>query len=84
MNQSQARLKLFLTAFLQICLVSVNTIFLAKHRPELVFLAAFGISYIWTLNVKRAAFGSELDKVIYALGAACGSLFGMYAAEWVV
>jgi hypothetical protein len=78
------KIKLFITAFIQVALVSVNTIFLAKHRPDLVFLAAFGISYIWTLNVKRAAFGGEADKIIYALGAACGSVFGMYLAEWLL
>lgn len=79
-----ARIKIFITAFIQISLVSVNTIFLAKNRPELVFLAAFGISYIWTMNVKKAAFGSEMDKIVYALGAAIGSVFGMYLAEFLV
>jgi hypothetical protein len=67
----------FLLAFTQVLFVSLNTIFLAKNNPSMVFVCAFLISYIWTHNVKKVAFGSELDKIIYAVGAALGSLTGL-------
>jgi len=77
------KLKNFLLAYTQVLFVSLNTIFLAKNNPPMVFICAFFISYIWTHNVKKIAFGNEWDKLIYALGAAFGSLSGLMLSHCI-
>ena len=75
------KLKLFTTGFIQILFVSVNTVFLAKTYYFGVLIAAFMISYIWSWNVKKVAFGDHLDRLIYAIGAAIGSVSGLFISE---
>ncbi len=76
-------IKLFFTGFVQVALVSLNTVLLASGRTGLSIGVAFLISYVWTFNVKRAAFGSHVEKLIYSGGAASGAAFGMYIARLV-
>jgi len=71
-------LRLFFTAFTQIALVSVNTIMLTKGNIVGMAIASFGINIIWTHNVKRTIFGSEIDRIMYAFGATAGCLFGYF------
>lgn len=78
------RALLFCTAFVQVLLVSLNTILLAHKQIASSIAVAGLISYVWTFNVKRAAFGSHLDKIIYSLGAACGSGVGIYLAGLIL
>lgn len=78
------RLALFTTAFVQVLLVSLNTILLAHKQIASSIAVAGLISYVWTFNVKRAAFGSHWDKIIYSLGAACGSGVGIYLAGLIL
>jgi hypothetical protein len=73
-------MKLFITGFFQVFFVAVNTVFLARRFTIGVLIAAFFISYLWSINVKKIAFGSHLERVIYACGAAIGSVAGMYFA----
>ena len=68
---------LFLTGFIQVFFVAVNTVFLAKSLYIGVFIAAFMISIVWSFNVKKVVFSSLKDRFIYSLGAACGSCFGL-------
>jgi hypothetical protein len=75
---------LFSTAFVQVLLVSLNTILLAHKQIASSIAVAGLISYVWTFNVKRAAFGSHWDKIIYSLGAACGSGVGIYLAGLIL
>lgn len=75
---------LFATAFVQVLLVSLNTILLAHKQIASSIAVAGLISYVWTFNVKRAAFGSHWDKIIYSLGAACGSGVGIYLAGLIL
>jgi hypothetical protein len=76
-------MKNFLLAYVQVLFVSLNTIFLAKNNPTMVFLCAFLISYIWSHNVKKVALGSEVDKIIYALGASLGSVSGLLISKYL-
>jgi hypothetical protein len=80
MNQ---RTILFTTGFIQVYFVSVNTIFLSKHIYIGVLISAFLISLIWSFNVKKVAFGSALDRVIYACGASLGSVAGLFSASYI-
>jgi hypothetical protein len=33
---------------------------------------------LWTINIKKIAFGFKNDKLFYSLGAAFGSIFGIF------
>lgn len=77
-------LTLFFVAFLQVALVSMNVIFITKGYIICLLLTGFGISYSWTYNVKRIAIGTHLDRFIYALGAAFGTLIGYYLANYLI
>ena len=78
------KLKLFTTGFLQVFFVSANTYFLAKEQYLGVSIASFMISFIWAYNVKKVAFGSFLDKFIYALGANAGALLGLFVSKNII
>lgn len=76
-------LTLFLTAYLQIALVAISTYAIANHLMDMVFLAAFAISWMWTLNVKRIAISTNTERFIYAFGAGLGSLTGTILTNWL-
>lgn len=71
------RLKLFITGFVQVFFVAINTYFLSKEFYLGVFICGTIISLIWSWNVKKIAFGSFKDRIAYALGAGFGSLVGL-------
>lgn len=76
--------KIFLTAFVQVLLVSLNTIFLSKDNYTGVTICAFLISYVWCLNVKKVSIGSRKEQIIYASGACIGSLSGLVISKMFV
>lgn len=78
-----ARFSLFSTGFIQVYFVAVNTYFIANEIYLGVFIAAFMISFIWSFNVKKVAFGSNADRLVYALGATCGSLAGLWSSSFI-
>jgi hypothetical protein len=78
-----ARFSLFTTGFIQVYFVSVNTYFISNEMYLGVLIAAFMISLIWSFNVKKVAFGSTTDRVVYALGATCGSLVGLWSSSFI-
>ena len=71
------RLQLLFTGFLQVMLVSMNTIYVTQQAWILLTLTSFGISFLWSGNVKRIAFGDMLDRIMYATGAAIGCAIGV-------
>lgn len=75
--------RLFLTAFFQVALVSANTFFVAQLAWVGIAVASFGISYLWTLNVKRISVGSMSDRLAYSTGAMLGGLTGVLASKYV-
>jgi hypothetical protein len=74
--------RLFSTGFLQVFFVAINTIFLANQYYLGVVFASFAISLIWSFNVKKVAFGSMRDRLIYAIGAMTGSVAGLFVSQW--
>ncbi len=78
-----AKVSLFITGFVQVYFISVNTYFLAKELYLGVFISAFMISMIWSFNIKKIAFGSFSDRVVYALGATLGSLAGLWSSSFI-
>jgi hypothetical protein len=77
----KTRFYLFLTALIQVMLVSMNVIFITYHHVLAMTLTGFSISLIWTFNVKKVAFGSTVDRIIYASGAAAGTLLGYFISR---
>ena len=74
---------LFSTGFTQVYFVAVNTYFIANEMYLGVLIAAFMISLIWSFNVKKVAFGSTTDRIVYALGATLGSLAGLWSSSFI-
>ena len=67
---------LFQTAFIQVFLVAINTIFLAKGILIGIAITSFLISWVWVANVKKANIATKTDRFIYAFGAMCGAVSG--------
>jgi len=72
---------LFTTGFLQVSLVVFNTYCIGRDWIPGIIICSFGISYFWSHNVKKVAFGTETHRIIYALGALAGGLFGYYLGK---
>lgn len=78
------KLKLFFTALAQVTLVAMNVLFISKGFVWPMLVTGFGISYIWTLNVRKVAFGSHWDKFIYATGAMVGTGIGYWLSNLLI
>lgn len=76
-------MNLFITGFLQVFFVAINTYFIANKMLFGTAMAGFTISFIWSFNVKKVAFGTAKDRIIYALGAGFGSLIGLCVSMWL-
>lgn len=80
MKKYKEYLSLFATGLLQVALVSLNTYLTAHQHLLSATLVGFGISFVWTFNVKKVAFGNMWYRIAYALGAAVGTLVGILTA----
>jgi hypothetical protein len=76
-------MKLFLTGFLQVFLVTFQTWLIAKNMIIFIFPVAFMISFTWSFNVKKTALGTIKERVIYSLGASCGALAGIITGNLI-
>jgi hypothetical protein len=76
-------MKLFTTGFTQVFLIAINTFFISKEVYFGVFVLGFSISFLWSWNVKRVAFGTLKDRLSYSLGAAFGSFFGLIVSATI-
>ena len=70
-------MKLFFRAYFQTALVSISTILISKEILFGVFIVGFVLSLLWTFNISTLAFSTNKEKIIYSLGAAFGSVFGI-------
>ena len=77
-------MKLFLTGFLQVFFVACNTYFISKSFYIGVFTCGLIISLIWSWNVKKIVFGTFNDRIVYAFGAAFGSLLGLIISKLIL
>jgi hypothetical protein len=77
-------MKLFATAFLQVFFVAGNTLFISKTNYVGVAVFGFAISYLWTMNVKKVTAGTTSERLIYASGAMCGGLAGMFLSSLIL
>lgn len=77
-------MRLFLTAFVQVFLVSANTYFISKLFWPGIAVAGFGISYLWTVNVKKISISKQKDRLLYSFGAMCGGLSGVFVSQFIL
>lgn len=77
-------LLIFITGFVQVFFVAVNTYFVAREIYAGVIMASFTISLVWTLNVKRAAFGTWAHRITYAAGASAGAAGGLASSAFLL
>jgi len=75
------KFSLFITGFIQVFLVVANTYFVSNVFYLGVLVMGFAISFIWSFNVKRVVLGTMQDRIIYSLGAALGSVVGLWASS---
>ena len=76
-------MNLFITGFLQVFFVAINTYFISTKNLYGTFVAGLIISLIWSFNVKKVAFGTMKDRITYALGAGFGSFIGLCVSMWL-
>ena len=77
------KVTLFTTGFTQVFLVVLNTYFITREFLFGIIVCGFLISFIWSHNVKKVAFGSEWDRIVYASGAMTGSVAAFYFGKWI-
>ena len=76
------KMKIFFQSFLQIGLVAINTLLISKHLFVGVFICSFIISLLWAFNVSKIALSDLRSKIVYALGAGCGAVTGMFLINY--
>jgi hypothetical protein len=75
------KIKLVITGAIQVYFIAINTYFLSKEIYLGVIIAAFMISMVWSYNIKKIAFGTLMDRVLYSLGATIGSVAGLATSK---
>lgn len=76
-------MKIFFTSFIQVFFVSANTYMITQKNYLGILICSFLISLLWTINVKNISVSNTKQKIIYASGAACGSIFGVIISSTI-
>lgn len=76
-------MKIFITGFIQVFFVAINTFLISKELYLGVLACGFTISLVWSFNVKKIAFGTMKERLQYSIGAGFGSLFGLIVSVQV-
>ena len=74
-------IKLFSTAFIQVFMVSANVLFISRLNFTGMAICGFGISYVWTFNIKSIATGNHKTQLVYSVGAMMGGICGVLVAN---
>jgi len=74
---------IFSTGFAQVFLVSANIYFISKVAWPGIAVCGFGISYLWTINVRKVVLCSRLERISYSTGAMIGGLAGVMLAKLI-
>ena len=79
------QLSLFLRGWLQVALVSANVVQVSQQRYGAAFVTGGAISLVWWHNAHSAGRNDVAGGgFAYALGAACGTVSGMWLASHVL
>jgi hypothetical protein len=77
-------MKTFLTSFMQVGCVAINTYFITQLNWIGIFIASFTISLLWAFNVSKISVSTTNQKLTYALGAGCGAIVGLVLVKIVL
>ena len=77
-------MKLFMTGFLQVLLVTANTYFITNLYWIGIIICSFSISFIWCFNVGRISKGLMSEKLSYSFGAMFGAIVGVLISSTIV
>lgn len=77
-------MKTFLTSFIQIGMVAINTYFITQLNWIGIFIASFTISLLWAFNVSKISVSTTNQKLTYALGAGCGAIVGLFLVKIIL
>lgn len=77
-------MKTFLTSFMQVGCVAINTYFITQLNWIGIFIASFTISLLWAFNVSKISVSTTNQKLTYALGAGCGAIVGLLLVKIVL
>lgn len=83
-KEQRGRLGLAAMAYVQVVMVAMNTVYISSSSLQLAFMTSLGINYVWSRNVKKAAFGSEIDRWFYCIGGALGCITGTIVAHAIM
>ena len=67
----------FFYAWAQVTLICLNTWQIANSKFVGALIVGFLISLVWTFNVRRAVLGCWKTRLIYCVGASCGTATGL-------
>jgi len=82
-KMKQDKTSIFITAFLQVFLVSANTLFIANLFYPGIIIAGFGISWFWSGNVKKISFSGIKTRLVYSFGATIGGVSGVIVSSFI-
>ncbi len=74
---------LFASGWIQVILVAINTWQIPNEKYIGAVIVSFFISFVWTFNVKRIAFGTMIDRIVYSCGAMAGVISGMLIVKLI-
>lgn len=77
-------MKIFLTSFIQIGFVAINTLLIARGLFLGVFVVSFMISLLWCYNVGKISVSTLNQKLTYAFGAGCGAVTGLLIIKFIL
>ncbi len=80
-ERQRSYLSLSITGYLQVFCVSFSTVSLSKGFVPGIVVAAFLVSLIWTLNVKKISISNWPERIVYSAAAAMGSLTGYFFTQ---
>jgi hypothetical protein len=74
---SNSYVTLLIAAVLQTGLASLNVYQISNHRYWQAAIAGFFILLIWSYNVKKIAFGTIWERIVYSIGGSIGTGIGI-------
>lgn len=72
----------FFAAFIQVGLISFNTLNIVKHRLGLAFMTSWGISFMWMYNVTHIVESPQEFFFAYGFGAAIATSIIIFIDRW--
>jgi hypothetical protein len=76
-------LRLWLRGFVQVSLVACQTAQIARNHFDGAFVVGWLISFVWWSNSSAKREDVKGAGAVYALGAACGTVVGMWVgSKW--